>query len=230
MSQSNLQDFSALQQKFLQQAFAVLALKFGEFTLKSGRISPYFFNAGAFSDGQSLAILANCYAAKAREIIEAEQIDCLFGPAYKGIPFVTATASALFNNYAVNIPWAFDRKEAKDHGEGGRLVGADIRGKRILLIDDVLTAGTAVRNSIKLLKEAGAEPKALLVALDRKEWAVENSQKTALTTLAEEQNIFTAALLDLDDLLNFAAENRALTEYLEKLQNYRRKYAVTVAK
>jgi orotate phosphoribosyltransferase len=152
--------------EFIRLALARNALRFGEFTLKSGRVSPYFFNAGAFDDGASLAVLGRCYAAA---IVESGlAFDMLFGPAYKGIPLVAATAAALHTDHARNLPYAFNRKEAKTHGEGGSIVGRPLAG-RVLIIDDVITAGTAIRESIDIIRAAGAAPAGVALALDRQE-------------------------------------------------------------
>jgi orotate phosphoribosyltransferase len=157
------------QQRFLALALHRQALRFGEFKLKSGRLSPYFFNAGLFNDGESLATLGECYAALLAE--SGLGFDMLFGPAYKGIPLVAATATALARTQRRNVPWAFNRKEAKDHGESGMIVGAPLAG-RVVIIDDVITAGTAIRESIELLRQAGAQPVAVALALDRQERGV----------------------------------------------------------
>jgi orotate phosphoribosyltransferase len=154
------------QKEFIDLALARNALRFGEFTLKSGRTSPYFFNAGAFDDGASLAVLGRCYAAA----IEASRLDfdMLFGPAYKGIPLAATTAAALYTLHGLNLPYAFNRKEAKTHGEGGQIVGRPLAG-RVLIIDDVITAGTAIRESIEIIRAAGATPAGVALALDRQE-------------------------------------------------------------
>jgi orotate phosphoribosyltransferase len=154
------------QRRFLDLALARNALRFGEFTLKSGRISPYFFNAGAFDDGASLAVLGSCYAAAIRQ--SGLAFDMLFGPAYKGIPLVAVTAAALHTQEGVNMPFAFNRKEAKAHGEGGAIVGRALTG-RVLIVDDVITAGTAIRESIELIRSSGATPAGVALALDREE-------------------------------------------------------------
>jgi orotate phosphoribosyltransferase len=154
------------QQEFIRLALARKALRFGEFTLKSGRVSPYFFNAGAFDDGASLAVLGRCYAGA----IAASNLafDMMFGPAYKGIPLVATAAAALFTQHQRNLPFAYNRKEAKDHGEGGTIVGRALAG-RVLIIDDVITAGTAIRESIEIIRAAGATPAGVALALDRQE-------------------------------------------------------------
>ena len=156
----------AYQQRFIELALAHQALSFGEFTLKSGRISPYFFNAGRFQSGQALLELGRCYA----ETLLAANIefDLLFGPAYKGIPLVSTTVCALADRYGRDVPYAYNRKEAKDHGEGGVLVGAPLRG-RVAIIDDVITAGTAIREVVDIIRAAGAEPAAVVIGLNRQE-------------------------------------------------------------
>ncbi len=158
-----MQDYAS---EFIRLALARNALRFGEFTLKSGRVSPYFFNAGSFDDGASLAVLGRCYAAA---IVQSGlSFDMLFGPAYKGIALVAATAAALYSDHAQNLPYAFNRKEAKAHGEGGSIVGRPLAG-RVLIVDDVITAGTAIRESIEIIRAAGAEPAGVALALDRQE-------------------------------------------------------------
>ncbi len=151
-------------QAFIELALSRGVLKFGEFTLKSGRVSPYFFNAGLLNDGEALSLLASGYA---DQLMQCKNVDVIFGPAYKGIPFVAATAVALSQNHGVSVPWGFNRKEAKDHGEGGVLVGAAVEGKKVWIIDDVITAGTAIREVVTILKNAGAQIAGVLVALDR---------------------------------------------------------------
>jgi orotate phosphoribosyltransferase len=154
------------QTEFVRLALARNVLRFGEFTLKSGRVSPYFFNAGAFDDGASLAVLGRCYA---QSIVHSGlAFDMLFGPAYKGIPLVAAVAATLYEQHALNLPYAFNRKEAKTHGEGGTIVGRPLAG-RVLIVDDVITAGTAIRESIEIIRAAGAEPAGVALALDRQE-------------------------------------------------------------
>ena len=154
------------QNEFLSLALERQALRFGAFTLKSGRTSPYFFNAGLFNDGAALARLGRCYAAAL--VASGLPFDMLFGPAYKGIPLVAASAIALADSEGRNVPWAFNRKEAKDHGDGGTLVGSPLKG-RVVIVDDVITAGTAIRESIELIRRAGAEPVGVALALDRQE-------------------------------------------------------------
>ncbi|MEQ8799775.1 MAG: orotate phosphoribosyltransferase [Salinisphaeraceae bacterium] len=204
--------------RFLDLAFDHGALRLGEFTLKSGRVSPYFFNLGAIAGGAAMATLADCYA---RAILEAGiQLDGLFGPAYKGIPLVTATACALAG-HGVNLPFTYNRKEAKDHGEGGQLVGAELSG-RIGIVDDVITAGTAVREAIQLIHRAGAQPTALVVALDRQERGSGN--RSALRELAEDTGIQPIAVCTVDDLLAYLTGHPGQENAVEAIHAYRRTY------
>ena len=168
---------------FIQLALSNEVLKFGEYVLKSGRISPYFFNAGLLATGETLSLLANGYAqALAEQVKQSERDDLvIFGAAYKGIPFVAATAQALWNNHGINARWGYNRKEAKDHGEGGNLVGADVKGKAVWVLDDVITAGTAMRGGRNL--GAGATVAGIIVALDRKERG--QNEQSAIQELAQ---------------------------------------------
>lgn len=186
------------QRQFLDAALRCQALRFGEFELKSGRISPYFFNAGHFADGRSFAELGGFYA----EALEHSGIefDMLFGPAYKGIPIATATAIALWERRGRNVPVAFNRKEEKQHGEGGRIMGAALSG-RVLIIDDVITAGTAIRESIELIRDAGAELAGAVVALDREERG--EGQRSTIQELRIEQDLEVASVVGLSDLIGF---------------------------
>lgn len=205
---------------FLDLAFEHGALKLGEFTLKSGRVSPYFFNLGAIASGAAMARLADSYAAA----LEAAGIDydALFGPAYKGIPLATAVACALAGR-GRDVPFAYNRKEAKDHGEGGVLVGAPLSG-RVVIVDDVITAGTAVHEAIDLIEAAGAEVAALLVALDRQERA--DGDRSAIQTLAAEYGIPTVAVATLDDLLAYLRERGTDQADLERIEAYRERFGV----
>ncbi|MDO4434923.1 MAG: orotate phosphoribosyltransferase [Cardiobacteriaceae bacterium] len=209
-------------QQLIETAVSVNALRFGNFTLKSGRESPYFFNAGAFCTGKALNILAKAYAEKIYALQSALAIDVLYGPAYKGIPLVAAVATQLYQDYGLDLPWAFNRKEAKNHGEGGVLVGADVRGKQVLLIDDVLTAGTAIRESLTLLENYDAKACAVVVALDRAEILREG--KSAIQLFNEETKLPTHALLHFQDLLEFVRHQTDFSPYLEALEVYRAKY------
>jgi len=215
--------------RFFELALEKGNLSFGEFTLKSGRISPYFFNAGGFDDGASLAELSRCYAAA----ITAGGIrfDMLFGPAYKGIPLAAATAIALHQHHQVNVPYAFNRKEAKDHGEGGTIVGAPLAG-RILIIDDVISAGTSVREAISIIENAGAQPAGVAIALDRQERG--SGQLSASQEVQREYGLECIAIAGLDDLVLFLengqshdiAGQSAGKIDIQAIQRYRDRYGV----
>lgn len=209
-----MQDYQA---RFVQYCIDRGALKFGEFTLKSGRISPYFFNAGIFNRGADLAALAGFYA----DAIEHSGIefDLLFGPAYKGIPLAAITASALYQKYNHDVPYAFDRKEVKDHGEGGQIVGAAIEG-RIMVIDDVITAGTAIRQSMTLIESLGAEVTALTVALDRQEKG--QGESSAIQEL-EEDGIQVVPIIRLEHIIHYL-EQKNNAEALQHIRSYREQY------
>ena len=207
-------------QAFIELALSRGVLKFGEFTLKSGRVSPYFFNAGLLNDGEALSLLASGYA---DTLIKCDNVEVVFGPAYKGIPFVAATAVALSQNHGVSVPWGFNRKEAKDHGEGGVLVGASVEGKKVWIIDDVITAGTAIREVVSILKKAGAEIAGVLVALDRQEKG--QGGLSAIQEVQKELNIPVHALVTMKDLMNFL-EAKGETEALAKMEEYRIQYGI----
>ena len=204
---------------FLQLAYQNNVLSFGDFTLKSGRKSPYFFNAGKFSNSSSLAMLGQCYAQALKE--SNVSFDGLFGPAYKGIPLATTTAVAWHNMAQPALNVTFDRKEVKAHGEGGQLIGSDLKGD-IILLDDVISAGTAARHSIELIKNSGANTCAFLIGLDRQEKG--KSELSAATELAKEFELQVISIAKLDDLLDFVKQDDALTHYSDKICAYRDKY------
>lgn len=208
------------QKEFIEMILARQVLRFGEFTLKSGRSSPYFFNAGLINDGESLARLGACYATS---IVESGiGFDMLFGPAYKGIPLATAAAIALASRHGRNVPVAFNRKEAKAHGEGGSLIGAPLAG-RVLIVDDVITAGTAVRESIDLIRAAGAAPAGVVLALDRQERG-----QGALSAVQEVQSSFSIPVITiarLDDLIAHL-EGAGAGHELAALRNHRQRHGV----
>ncbi len=208
------------QHRFLDLALACQALRFGDFTLKSGRQSPYFFNAGRIDHGASLATLGECYAQTL--LASGLAFDMLFGPAYKGIPLATTTAIAL-SRQGRDVAVAFNRKEAKDHGEGGTLIGAPLQG-RVVIVDDVVTAGTAVRESLALIRAAGAEPAGVLVALDRQERG--ESGLSATHEITRDHGIPVLCVTRLEDLLAYTGANPALAEHRDRLTAYRARYGV----
>ena len=231
---ANNASFSSHQ--FIQLALDNQVLRFGEFVLKSGRISPYFFNAGLLASGEMLSLLARGYADALAEQMAAqgsmanagadEQELVIFGAAYKGIPFVAATAQALWLHHGINAKWGYNRKEAKTHGEGGSLVGADVQGKAVWVLDDVITAGTAMREVVEILEQAGASVAGIIVALDRKEKGL--AEYSAIQELASTLEVPVRALIDIDDLISYLAEsspNKDATQ-LAKMQHYRAQYGV----
>ena len=223
--------------RFLQLALRVGALRFGDFTLKSGRQSPYFFNAGRFDSGAALTELAGCYA----DAIDAHDVgsvpgtgkaasfDLLFGPAYKGIPLATALACE-YAGRGRDLPVAFNRKEAKAHGEGGSLIGADLAGRRVLIVDDVITAGTAIREALDIISAAGGSVAAIVIALDRQEVAggpdnpAAAPRRSAAETVACDHGVPVIAVASLDDLLAFAGGQAELADQRERLRAYRDAY------
>jgi len=214
------------QLEFIRLALARNALRFGRFTLKSGRESPYFFNAGLFSDGKAASMLGRCYAAAL--VHSGIEFDVLFGPAYKGIPLVTATAIALADQHRRSVPYAFNRKESKDHGEGGSLVGSPLQG-RVVIIDDVITAGTAVRESIDLIRGVGAQPAAVALALDRQERG--QGRLSAVQEIQKEYGLETVSIVTLAELIEALSggaggSGRISEEQLTGLKAYRERYGV----
>lgn len=215
--------------EFVRFALEQGVLRFGEFKVKSGRISPYFFNAGLFNSGLSVGRLAEFYA---QALIDSGlQFDMLFGPAYKGIPLSTATAIALARHPAMDgrdVPFAFNRKEAKDHGEGGVLVGAPLQG-RVVIIDDVITAGTSVRESVQIIRQAGAEPAAVLIALDRMERAGADdalSVHSAVQDVQQTYGIPVVSIASLADIMSVLQSDATLAAHRESVQAYRARYGV----
>lgn len=205
---------------FIHLCLELGVLRFGEFRLKSGRTSPYFFNAGLFDTGQALAELGRAYAAT----IQRAGIQCevLFGPAYKGIPLVATTAVALADHHGRNLPWSFNRKEAKDHGEGGNIVGAPLRG-RVLIIDDVITAGTAIRESVELIRTAGATPVGVMIALDRQERG--QTTLSAVQEVEQTLGLPVTSIIKLADLIEHLRATGDATQ-LAAVQRYRDTYGV----
>tara|TARA_B110000046_G_scaffold185793_1_gene229385 strand:- start:919 stop:1563 length:645 start_codon:yes stop_codon:yes gene_type:complete len=207
--------------QFIDNAVESGALKFGQFRLKSGRLSPHFFNAGEFYQGKALAILGRCYAAA---IIESGvEFDVLFGPAYKGITLAAATSVALSEHYNMDVPFCFNRKEAKSHGEGGTLVGAPLTGK-VLIIDDVITAGTAIREVMAMVELAGAEAAAVVIGLDRKERGTSN--KSAIQEVEEQFSIPVISIIDMDDILNYLESQPDMAKLVDAVTTYRHEYGV----
>jgi orotate phosphoribosyltransferase len=207
--------------RFFNLALSKGNLRFGSFTLKSGRTSPYFFNAGGFDDGQSLSALADCYA---EAILDSGcGFDMLFGPAYKGIPLAAAVAIALHDSHGRNVPYAYNRKEAKDHGEGGHIVGAALAG-RVLVIDDVISAGTSMRESIDIIRGAGAEPAGIAIALDREERGT--GHRSAAQEVQEEHGIPCIAIAGLKDLLRYLENSSTHDIDITAIEAYRDRYGI----
>ena len=211
----------AYKKEFIDLSLELGVLRFGEFTLKSGRVSPYFFNAGLFNTGYAAAKLGRFYAAAVAE--SKIDFDMIFGPAYKGIPLVALTAAALAEHYGIDVPYAFNRKEAKAHGEGGSIVGAPLQGK-VLIIDDVITAGTAVREAYKIIVTAGAEIAGLMISLDRQERG--QGSLSAVQELRASLGIPVISIVQLGDLVETLEESKEYAEFLEPVLTYRRKYGV----
>lgn len=206
---------------FIEFALSRNVLKFGEFTLKSGRKSPYFFNAGLFNTGADLARLGEFYAAAIQA--SAVDFDVVFGPAYKGIPIGTSVSVALFNRYGIDKPVCFNRKEVKDHGEGGNLIGSPLQGK-ILLVDDVITAGTAIRESMELISINKAELAAVLIALNRKERG--KGELSAIQEVERDYQCQVLSIIDLDDLMQFIEQDPRYSSHLPEMRAYRAEFGV----
>lgn len=211
--------------EFLELALELEVIQFGEFTLKSGRVSPYFFNAGQFNTGYAAAKLGRCYAAAVADL--DIEIDVLFGPAYKGIPLATLAASALAEHHDIDLPFAFNRKEVKDHGEGGAIVGASLEGRRVLIVDDVITAGTAIKEVSGVIRAAGGIPVGVLVALDREEIG-SRARIPAKDQLEEEIGISIHSIVSLTDFVDHLEESDAYTAQLPAVKAYRNRYGVAL--
>jgi len=212
-----MQDY---QTEFLNFALEKGVLRFGEFTLKSGRISPYFFNAGLFNSGSALARLGRFYA---QAIVDSGiKFDVLYGPAYKGIPLAAVTAAALYDHHQIDIPYAFNRKEAKSHGEGGSIVGHTLEGQ-ILIIDDVITAGTAIRESMDIIEAEGAKPAGVVIALDRQEKG--KGDKSAIQEVEQDYGIPVASIAKLENVIGFL-EQQGNADHLANIRAYRDQYGI----
>ena len=209
------------QKEFIEFAIEKQVLKFGEFTLKSGRVSPYFFNAGLFNTGRDLARLGRFYAAALQD--SGIDYDLLFGPAYKGIPIATTTAVALSNDYDLDLPYCFNRKEAKTHGEGGNLVGSELTGK-VMLVDDVITAGTAIRESMDIINAHNAELAGVLIALDRQEKG--KGELSAIQEIERDYSAKVISIVQLNDVVSYLETLPEMQQHLESVQAYRAQYGI----
>lgn len=209
------------QREFLDFAIDIGVLRFGEFTLKSGRVSPYFFNSGLFNTGASLARLGRYYA----QAVTASDIefDMIYGPAYKGIPLASTLAIALADHHHSDVPYCFNRKEAKDHGEGGTIVGAPLEG-RVLIIDDVISAGTSVRESVDIIQAAGAIPAGVVIALDRQERG--KGETSAIQEVERDYGLSVASIVGLKELIEYLAEQTGQDEALAAIRAYQQEYGV----
>ncbi|ADZ40556.1 TPA: orotate phosphoribosyltransferase [Yersinia enterocolitica] len=211
----------AYQREFIEFALNKQVLKFGEFTLKSGRISPYFFNAGLFNTGLDLAKLGRFYAAALMDC--GVEFDLLFGPAYKGIPIATTTAVALAEHHNRDVPYCFNRKEAKDHGEGGSLVGSPLEG-RVMLVDDVITAGTAIRESMEIINAQGATLAGVMISLDRQERG--RGEISAIQEVERDYHCKVIAIVTLNDVISYLEEKPEMADHLAAVRHYREQYGV----
>ncbi|CAM4161158.1 orotate phosphoribosyltransferase [Shewanella aquimarina] len=211
----------AYQREFIEFALERQVLRFGEFTLKSGRTSPYFFNAGLFNTGRDLARLGRFYAAAL--VDSGIEYDLLFGPAYKGIPIATTTAVALCDHHDIDMPYCFNRKEKKDHGEGGSLVGSELKG-RVMLVDDVITAGTAIRESMEIIEAHNAELAGVLIALDRQEKG--KGELSAIQEVERDFGCHIVSIIKLEDLINYLSEKPGMEAQLAAVSAYRDQYGI----
>ena len=209
------------QREFIEFALAKQVIRFGEFTLKSGRTSPYFFNAGLFNTGRDLARLGRFYAAALQD--SKIEYNLLFGPAYKGIPIATTTAVALADSYDIDMPYCFNRKEAKKHGEGGSLVGSALEGK-VMLVDDVITAGTAIRESMEIIQAHGAELSGVLIALDRQEKG--QAELSAIQEVERDFNTKVISIVTLADVISYLEEQPDMVDSLVSIRKYREDYGI----
>jgi len=208
--------------QFIQFALEREVLRFGEFTLKSGRKSPYFFNAGLFNTGKDLALLGRFYA---EALLDANlKYDVIFGPAYKGIPIAAATVVALSEHHNIEVPYCFNRKEAKDHGEGGNLVGSSIQDKRVMLVDDVITAGTAIRESMQILENNRSKLSGVLISLDRQEKG--KGELSAIQEIKKAYSCDVISIITLDDLINYLSNEEGKTDELARVESYQQQYGV----
>ncbi len=215
----------SFEEKFIELAIAHDVLCFGEFTLKSGRKSPFFFNAGRFSSGSALAKMGRYYADAI--VASGVEYDVIFGPAYKGIPLATTVAVALAEHHNVDVPYCFNRKEKKDHGEGGQLVGADIAGKRVLIVDDVMTAGTAIREAMSIIGTAGGIAAGVVIGLDRQERG--QSDKSAVQEVSDNYQIPVLSVVTLAKIVEYMSLIREDTGIVEKIRAYQASYGINVS-
>ena len=215
-----MQDY---QYEFIELAIEYQVLRFGEFTLKSGRISPYFFNSGLFNDGNSLNKLGQFYAKALKD--SSIPFDMIFGPAYKGIPLGSAISIALNNDYDMNVPYCFNRKEVKDHGEGGITMGAELTGN-VVIVDDVISAGTSVNLSVDLIEQAGAKTSGVVIALDRQEKG--QTELSAIQEVQQKHNLKVASIINLENLITYLESRSNMKKYLESIELYRQQFGTTI--
>lgn len=207
-------------QKFIEMSIQIGALKFGEFELKSGRVSPYFFNMGLFSTGQTIKNIGNFYASALEE--SNIEFDMLFGPAYKGITLTSVMSASLFMNHDKDVPFVYNRKEKKDHGEGGQIVGPSLSGK-IVIVDDVITAGTAIKEASQIIREAGAEISGIIIAIDRQEKGA--GEYSAVQEVSSKLGVPVISIVNLDQILAFVKNSSSeLEDHVEAIENYRKEY------